>query len=354
MKVVVGLLAALMLVVPAAAEVDVYFVGDGSGTIVTKGQLEDTNFPMSLTDLGEETFFTTVVGNSVDENPFLPTYIWSETPLTFVADDVIRVHHFAGVTAETPGAGVCGLMGKLYNEGGSEIAVHTIMGGGFSYEEYVFEFTGLEGEFPVLKFQAVQSANHCGWATIEHVWGSTDYPGRMVIPAHALTGGPVTDVEPMAIVEDLVEPVVAHTFENATTALYQFNFTSSETFGLVDFAINGTGNATALLADGNGTTLFNGTVDAMQFEVHNATIGNWTLTVEYTNFTGSLDFSFLAGALMAVEDAPVADDEPAGNETVEPEEEDLNGIPLHNEEAPGFQIAAILAGLAAIVLVRRK
>lgn len=151
------------------------------------------------------------------------------------------------------------------------------------------------------------------------------------------------------IFEDLASPMVNQTFTNGTSDTYVFNFTAEESFGIIDLAINGTGLANATLVDANGTELFNGTIQTNAFEIDNATIGGWQLTVAYQNFTGTFDFAYQAGMRFASIDAPA----PESNETVTGNET-LDGAVDDGQEAPGFQVAAILAGLAAIVLVRRK
>ncbi len=157
---------------------------------------------------------------------------------------------------------------------------------------------------------------------------------------------------PSLIIEDLLEPAVEAVFENATTATYQYNFTQNETLGLVTFGLNATGNATALLLDGNGTELFNGTVNATSFEVRDAAPGNWTLTVDYENFTGMLSFAFEAGMLLAPDVGPPVE-EPEGNTTVPPtEEEVLDAPPEDSQDAPGPALVLLLAGL--VLAARRR
>jgi hypothetical protein len=148
--------------------------------------------------------------------------------------------------------------------------------------------------------------------------------------------------------EDLDAPMVSHSFTNATTENYVFNFTSASGFGLVEFDINGTGNVTGIMTDGNVTELFNGTLMAGTTEYQNFTSGFWSLQLSYENFTGSLDFSFLDGATSQAE-VPLENNATAGmgNETTLDALED-------GQEAPGMHLAFVMALLGAVAMAIRR
>ncbi len=156
-----------------------------------------------------------------------------------------------------------------------------------------------------------------------------------------------------AIFEDLEVPVVEHAFANATSDSYVFNFTAENGFGLIDLEVNGTGFANATLVDGNGTELFNGTLESGLTEYRNFTAGNWTLSIDYTEFTGNLSFEFKDGLLLANAEGP-EEVEDVGSEAGNATEEDVTDAPADDQESPGAPMVALLAALAAIVVVRRR
>ncbi len=183
---------------------------------------------------------------------------------------------------------------------------------------------------------------------------SGDNFGFYVVGADFLGEPPLEEIVEAVgtIYEDLAEPIVQHSFENATSDVYQFNFTSETGFGLVDLDVNGTGFANATLVDGNGTELFNGTLASGVTEYQNFTAGAWTLVIAYDGFVGNMSFQFLDGqsvqndAEETVEETPTTDD----NST----EEDLAGAEDDAKESPGAPMVALMAALAAVVLVRRR
>lgn len=140
-------------------------------------------------------------------------------------------------------------------------------------------------------------------------------------------------------------------FENATTGQHTINWTTD--LSLVDVVANGTlsnGTANVTITDGAGMEQFNGTYDdlrAMPLAL-NATAGNWTIGIALQDAVGNISISFSETVVEVPEevvDEPVQDT----NATEEP----VSG-PEALQEAPGFQVVALLAGLAAMVLVRRR
>ncbi len=177
--------------------------------------------------------------------------------------------------------------------------------------------------------------------------------GAMTVTLPVIGGG-AAEVPLEVIAETLESPVVDHIFDNATTASYLYNFTAENGFGLVDMAINGTGNATAKLVDAAGVELFNGTIATGITEYQNFTAGAWTLSIEYEEFVGSFAFEFLDGHSVQNEAEEAAPPEEAeeidGNAT----EEDVTDAPADDQESPGAPMVALMAALAAIVVVRRR
>lgn len=352
-----GLLAVAPNAVAQAAETTLWFVGEGDDEVVTSPD-GDGIYEMSPEGHGGQTSsFVTVLGNSVENNPFLPTFTY-DVPVVLTGGTITAYHH-AAVTGAAAG---CGLVGYLYS--GADVLAQTELvpaTDGLAYEEFVFVFEGVEGTHASLSFQPVQSANQCGWASIEHVWGSDEFPGRLILPA-AETAQEAVDASKV-LFENLTAPAFLHAFDNATSDDYTLNFTvpwRNATIQQTASVVSGSANVTvlrdgevfmaALLTNqtapaapaGNGTADGNATGDdATEAPVLRDVAGNWSVVIDYEGFVGTLGIE-LSEHVPAPEPADAnVTDEPALDADV-------------HEDTPGPALPLLVLGVLAVALVRRR
>lgn len=194
---------------------------------------------------------------------------------------------------------------------------------------------------------------------VDHVHilvGSTTHPSGLTGPG--LPGG---DSAPQTIQDELTGETadVSHAFDNATTATYQYNWTTDLTEARIvanASATNGTAQVT--VRDGAGDERVNVTVttdgwnETLDIE---AAAGNWTVEIGYTDFVGSLDL-----AIGPIPEAPPTMDHDAmdhGNETMGGNQTDDAGAESADGAAlPGPGLVAVLAValLGALAIPRRR
>lgn len=356
---------ALILLVPGAFAQELFFVGTGEDYVIitepsaSLALFAPSNFEISADGHGGAlTTYETHPGNDVDENGLIPTFLYSGTPIVLTASDVLFAHHFATMRAGG-GTGVeCGLTAHLYDADGEVLAENyqASTEAGTTQQEFVFQLSGVEGTFDVLKLQFVQTGSGtggsdiCGNAGIVHAWGSDASPGRLIVPA------PAPSIQEASTVFDALDTSAYDaTFTNATSDTYHLNFTTDLVNSTANFTWNATsGSVDATLTDANGTVVFNGTLEGngtLTPDILNATAGAWNLTLAYTDFTGTLAFDLSArsppGGSNGTVDTGTTDSQTTGPDSNQTENLD------DTKDTPLPVIVPMLAALAAVALRRR-
>lgn len=157
-------------------------------------------------------------------------------------------------------------------------------------------------------------------------------------------GGGDSDNGSSAIYENLTAaPELELTFDNET-ATYVYNWTQVEALGAMAFDVNGTGNVSVTLVDGNGTVLAaqsvqgNGTID-----IAGAAAGNWSLTLGLEAFTGTVALAFSAPGVVDDNGTTGTGTLPEGNQTAG-----------DGEKSPAVAWPLLAVGLAFLAVWRRR
>lgn len=363
----------------ATAADELYFVGTGDTIVgVDVGQVESetSNYPMSPDGHGgEATEFISHGSWNVDsdENTFVPTFIYEGEagPITLTgAGPLIALTHFDHRLGD-----FCPVMGQIFDgegnvlgpDGGVELRIGSP---GPDVVQGEFEFEGIAGEFAGLKVQFAPFGTDCGTPGVEFHWGSDDHPGRLILGPGDYVGEPpagdTSDSGPTLHHINLTGEVanVRHAF-NGTNDTYRLNWTTEDDTLNLTHAVNVTaGSAMVRLTDGANVTVFEQefTENASEeVRLEDTTSGNWSIEIQYTDFTGVVDleiFAVEAGAGPDGSDQGGDDGDPGGDDGDAGADDGSTGNATGDdadEESPGFTFAAIGAALfAAVVVMRRR
>ncbi|MBI2077874.1 MAG: hypothetical protein HYT80_05820 [Euryarchaeota archaeon] len=190
---------------------------------------------------------------------------------------------------------------------------------------------------------------------VHFLLGSTVHMAR--VTAMGLPGGGAATPKAVPqLVEEALEgtnATIDHSFENATSDTYRFNWTTETT----DFdvlatakATNGTVHVTAKDGSGNETLNFTlpdaTTGDNFTSTMVNTTAGTWVIELAYTDFQGTLDFSLTPYVPPAVGGNATGDGNATENATAA-SAPDEGGL-------PGLEIVGAATAIAVAVAVRRR
>lgn len=148
-----------------------------------------------------------------------------------------------------------------------------------------------------------------GTSAISYLGAAQDYaPGGLYVPDgvlgpkgsnYMLTGctaavcpGPGT-AEPSITYAELDTSSLKQGVSEPTTGTFVYNFTNELSTAVLNYEVNGTGNVTMQVRDGNGTSVFNQTFSGVSAgnQTVTAIAGNWTYTVIMDGFNGTLGLS---------------------------------------------------------------
>lgn len=170
------------------------------------------------------------------------------------------------------------------------------------------------------------------------------------------TGGPAVTYG------NLSTPRLLQSFANATSGTYIYNFTNEIVAGQFSYAVNGTGNVTLRLVDGNATELLNRSLSGNGlFNFTGAVAGNWSYELVFANFTGTvgLDLSPPPAKASSSSTSSSSSRTTSSSGSSSSSSSSTAASDAADEEetpAPGFALATLaLVGLAVVVRsLRRK
>lgn len=231
--------------------------------------------------------------------------------------------------------------------------------GSSTIREFNFEVDSAGTEFEagdVLNVQFllwVLNPPQAAGSTVYALVGSTTHPSGITAVGLPSAGEGSELVEETLVGETAL---VSHSFDNATTASYIYNWTTD--LAQAQIAGNASvtnGSAQLTVRDANGTELLNTTIgpDGWNETLDvDAAAGNWTILADYSDFVGSV--SLAIGPVPAPALTP-ADEGPAGNETSGNETDDAGPAEEEGAGIPGPGLAAVLVvSLAAAAYLRRR
>lgn len=354
-----------------AAVTTLWFVGDGSATdFVTATVGTESTWAMSPDGPGAEPTSFQQIGNQHDANDpadgGLPTFLWPE-PVTIDAQAPVLVRIFV----EDPWGGVCGGMdGQLFDAAGTvlgpadKLIVDTVGGPG-TIEELLFSFEGIAGDFVGLQFRIGGHWTDCSSLPYTFHWGSAEHPARLEYLGPPASGGS----EPSGpALGNLTGPVatVRHSFTNATSATYQYAWSTDLTAARLDYSATiATGNATVVVLDASNQRLADFTVAANATEaidLNGASPGNWSIQITYAIFTGQLDLSIKAMPASGSTSGSASSSQ-SGTGTTSATTESSSGTgssgtsttsTKKDKGSPGLEPVALLGLLALSAVVERR